>query len=169
MTACSAAQDQATDLLVSPAGGGISPESVAENFFEDLRSALQDPSLSSEVTQSFWVERLASYFAPSERDAQSIALRASLARFARDRERLGEDEILTLELTFDRPVKVADNGQRAMVQIPNGTLHMLIIRMTERGPLTIYEQPIGLDQVIGNPGGLVPTIRISDRWFLTEG
>jgi hypothetical protein len=164
---CAAPADTARPAPAS--GGGITPESVAENFFEDLGAALQDPALQEETARSYWVERLAAYFAPLERDDQRIALRASLTNFAGDRAQLNPDETLTLELSFDRPVKVSDDGERAMVRLPNGTLNMLIVRMTERGPVTIYEQPIGLDRVIGNPDGLVPTIRIGDRWFLTEG
>ena len=44
--------------IQDPAGGGITPESVVENFFEDLRSALQEPTLIDETSRSYWVERL---------------------------------------------------------------------------------------------------------------
>ncbi len=155
--------------IQDPAGGGITPESVVENFFEDLRSALQEPTLVDDTSRSYWVERLTRYFAPEERFAQRIALNASLTRFAADRAKLADDEALSLEMTFDRPIKLSDDGDRAMVQLPNASMLMMIIRNTDRGPVTLYEQPIELRQLIGNSAGLIPTIKLSDRWYLTEG
>src|SRR5262245_44050310 len=59
-------------------GGGSTPEQVAQYFFEDLGQALKDPQLSNEDRRDQWVERLANYFAPNERDDQRIALSSAL-------------------------------------------------------------------------------------------
>ncbi|GAB4116472.1 MAG: hypothetical protein OHK0050_22470 [Roseiflexaceae bacterium] len=154
-------------------GGGLSPESVTRGFFEDLGRALKDDNLANEATREGWVERLAGYFAPNERDAQRIALDQALANFANDRAKLADDEVLTIEFRFDEPRRLpATNDQpsdQALVQIPNAIIFMQISRITERGTIPYYEQPISLDRVIGRADGSVPTIRIGNRWFLTEG
>jgi hypothetical protein len=69
LVACAATPEQAP--IEAPAGGGsFSPETVAKSFFEDLRKALADPKLSDDEQRGAWVERLAGYFAPNERDDQ---------------------------------------------------------------------------------------------------
>jgi hypothetical protein len=154
-------------------GGGLSPESVTRGFFEDLGRALKDDNLANAATREGWVERLAGYFAPNERDAQRIALDQALANFANDRAKLADDEVLTIEFRFDEPRRLPATSDQpsdqALVQIPNAIIFMQISRITERGAIPYYEQPISLDRVIGRADGSVPTIRIGNRWFLTEG
>lgn len=146
------------------------PESVVVSFFEDLGDALKDPSLGSAERRGYWVDRLAGYFAPNERDDQRLALREALGSFAGDLEQLEADETLTLELRgFERVRKVSEEGERATVQLPEATLYMLITRATESGPVTIYEQPIALSRLIGSAQNTVPLVRVGGRWYLTEG
>ncbi len=151
-------------------GGGFSPESVTESFFEDLQRALRDPNLQQEETRSFWAERLAGYFAPAERDAQRVALRRALASFASGLRQLADDETVLFELRGLQPVeKVADDGERALVRLPSASISMTLMRTTERGSFVFYEQTIGLSQVIGRSDGAVPLVKIDGRWYLTEG
>ncbi len=150
--------------------GGFSPESVAQSFFEDLRQALQDPNLRQAETRSIWAERLAGYFAPVERDDQRVALSRALAAFATDLGQLAPDEAVVFELRgFERVEKISDDGQRAVVRLPAASIYMALMRMTDRGPRTFYEQTIGLDRVTGRADGSVPMINIDGRWYLTEG
>lgn len=151
-------------------GGGFSPESVTESFFEDLQRALRDPNLQQEETRSFWAERLAGYFAPAERDTQRVALRRALASFASGLRQLADDETAIFELRGLQPVeKVADDGERALVRLPSASISMTLMRTTERSSFVFYEQTIGLSQVIGRSDGAVPLVKIDGRWYLTEG
>jgi hypothetical protein len=152
-------------------GGINTPEAVVESFFEDLGDALQDADLASQERRAYWVDRLAGYFAPNERDDQRLALQEALGSFARDLEALAPNETLTLELRGFDPARatMAADGQRATVRLPEATIYMLITRATDQGPVTIYEQPIGFDLVISNPEKSVPLVKIGGRWYLTEG
>ncbi|MFO7169736.1 MAG: hypothetical protein DIU80_017075 [Chloroflexota bacterium] len=154
-------------------GGGFDPQQVVASFFGDLDDALHDPDLRDATRRSYWVERLASYFAPNERDDQRVILSQALTSFVQDMAQLAEDETLTLELRgFDNveelPTDPAD-GQRATVRLPDAEIYMLITRAGPNGPVTIYEDTVGLDQLIGNPGKTVPLVNVGGRWYLTEG
>ncbi len=151
-------------------GGGFSPESVTESFFEDLQRALRDPNLQQEEARSFWAERLAGYFAPAERDTQRVALRRALASFASGLRQLADDETAIFELRGLQPTeKVADDGERALVRLPSASISLTLVRTTERGSFVFYEQTIGLSQVIGRSDSTVPLVKIDGRWYLTEG
>lgn len=167
IAACSFATSptqQATD------GGGSSPELVAQYFFEDLRQALKDPQLKNESRRDQWVERLANYFAPNERDDQRVALSSALDNFVSGLGKLDQDETLLLEVRFDKVEKVSDDGSRAMVRPTNGSIYILITRTTASGDkLTLYEDDVPLTKIIGDTSGAVPVVRIGRNWFLTEG
>jgi hypothetical protein len=167
---CGTLGQQRADTSQQQTGeGGLTPESVTKGFFADLGQALKDPALANEDARATWVERLAGYFAPNERDSQRVILSDALASFASDRSQLAPDEALTLEIRFDEPRRVSEDGDRVLVQLPNASLFMQISRITDRGAQPYYEQPISLDRIIGRSDGSVPTIRIGGRWFLTEG
>ena len=168
-SACSGLPAEQTDDTIQSGGGGLSPESVTRGFFQDFGSALKDTNLTDEDARDSWVERLAGYFAPNERDVQRIALSDALYSFASDRARLNPDEELTIEIKFDEPRSISNDGTRALVLLPNASIFMQISKMTDQGPVPYYEQPISLDRVIGRPDGSVPTVKIGSRWFLTEG
>jgi hypothetical protein len=168
LAACGGLPSEAVPDEAQIGGGGLSPESVTRSFFEDFGRALKDPNLADETIRNSWVERLAGYFAPNERDALRETLESALASFAYDRAQLAADETLTIEIRFDEPRSVRE-GDRALVKLPNASIFMQIARLTDHGPVPYYEQPISLDRVIGRDDGAVPAIRIGDRWFLTEG
>jgi hypothetical protein len=142
---------------------------VTSGFFTDLGHALKDPGLSNTTVRTRWVDQLATYFAPDERDAQRETLDNTLASFADDRAKLAADETLTIEISFDTPRVISNDGQHALVVLPNASIFMQISRITDRGPVPYYEQPISLDRVIGRADGAVPTVKIGNYWFLTEG
>jgi hypothetical protein len=150
-------------------GGGSSPESVAQNFFEDLRQALKDPQLSNEDRRDQWVERLANYFAPNERDDQRVALSSALDNFVKGRGKLEQNESLTLDVRFEGVEKISEDGNHAMVRPTNGSIYILITRTTTNGVFTLYEDDVPLTKIFGDTNGAVPLIRIGRTWFLTEG
>src|SRR5690349_3667676 len=61
LAGCAAIPSQ-SDVQAPTGGGSFSPEAVAQSFFEDLGTALQDRKLADEQQRSAWVERLAGYF-----------------------------------------------------------------------------------------------------------
>jgi len=150
-------------------GGGSSPELVAQNFFDDLDEALKDQQLSNEERRDQWVERLANYFAPNERDDQRVALSSALDNFVGGRAKLEQNESLTLDVRYDKIEKVSETGNRAMVRPTNGSIYILITRTTTNGVFTLYEDDVPLAKIIGDTNGAVPLIRIGRTWFLTEG
>lgn len=163
--------DAGEPAVESGPGGGsdIGPERVAENFFDDLHSALKDPQLADDDKRGQWVERLAGYFAPSERDDQRIALRAALDGFVAGLDKLEPNENMSIELRLDGVEKVSESDTRATVRPINGSINILITRTTETGVATLYQDNVSLDRIIGNSDGTVPVVRVGRTWYLTEG
>ena len=149
-------------------GGSFSPEAVAESFFEDLGNALRDPKLADDEQRGAWVERLAGYFAPNERDDQRIALREALDSFTNGLNELETNEELKLELKIERLEQVSQAGDHAMIRPVNGAIYVLITRTTKAGVQNLYEETVPLERIIGNNGS-VPVVRIGRSWYLTEG
>jgi hypothetical protein len=149
-------------------GGSFSPEAVTESFFEDLGNALRDEKLADDQQRGAWVERLAGYFAPNERDDQRIALRAALDSFTIGLDKLESNEHLTLDLKIERLEQVSQTDDRAMIRPVNGAIYVLITRTTSAGVLNLYEETVPLERIIGNNGS-VPVVRIGRSWYLTEG
>ena len=167
LAGCAATPGQSTDL--APAGGGsFSPEAVVQSFFDDLGSALHDQKLADDQHRGAWVERLAGYFAPNERDDQRIALRTALDSFATGRGQLEPNERLTLDLKIDRLEQVEQTGDHALIRPVNGAIYVLITRTTSAGTQNLYEETVPLEKIIGNNGS-VPVLRIGRSWYLTEG
>jgi hypothetical protein len=167
LSACAATPGQST-AQAPPGGGSFSPETVAKSFFEDLGKALEDPKLADDQQRGAWVERLAGYFAPNERDDQRIALRAALDSFTAGRGKLEPNEDLTLELKIERLEQVYQTGDRAMIRPVNAAIYVLITRTTSAGIQNLYEETVPLEKIIGNNGS-VPVLRIGRSWYLTEG
>jgi hypothetical protein len=149
-------------------GGSFSPETVAESFFEDLGNALGDEKLADDQQRGAWVERLAGYFAPNERDDQRIALREALDSFTTGLDKLEANEHLTLDLKIERLEQVSQTDDRAMIRPVNGAIYVLITRTTSAGVQNLYEETVPLERIIGNNGS-IPVIRIGRSWYLTEG
>jgi len=169
LAACGATPGETAAPAAQTGGGGISPEAVAHSFFEDLAAALKDPVLVRDESRSYWVERLSGYFAPNERDDQRELLSNTLASFANGVSQLNPDQTLSLDLRFDGVEKLSVNGDNALVRPLNASIYLVIAHTTDRGPITDYDQTIGLDTIIGRADGAIPVVRIGDRWFLTEG
>jgi hypothetical protein len=167
LSAC-AAMPGLSSAQAPPGGGSFSPEVVAQSFFDDLRDALRDPKLDDDQQRGVWVERLAGYFAPNERDDQRIALRAALDSFTAGRGKLEPNENLTLDLKIERLEQVYQTGDHAMIRPVNGAIHVLITRTTSAGIQNLYEETVPLEKIIGNNGS-VPVLRIGRSWYLTEG
>lgn len=167
LTGCAATAGESID--VAPAGGGsFSPETVTKSFFEDLGNALHDPKLADEQQRGAWVERLAGYFAPNERDDQRIALRTALDSFTAGLGKLEPNEELKLDLKIERLEEVSQTGDRAVIRPVNAAIYVLITRTTSAGTQNLYEETVPLEKIIGN-NGAVPVIRIGRSWYLTEG
>jgi hypothetical protein len=174
LAACGAAPGEQTPQADAAGGSRFGPESVAENFFKDLRDALKDPALADDAGRSKWAEKLANYFAPNERDEQRVAMNAALSSFADGLKQLEAEQTLTLDLRFTNVEKISDDGERALVRPVNGagnaSIYLLIAHVNDRGLVVPeFEQEIGFEKITGRSDGAVPTIKIGDRWYLTEG
>jgi hypothetical protein len=166
----------ATTTTIEDLGGGsrISPDIVAQRFFEEFGAALNDPQLGDSERRSKLAEQLAEYFAPNERNDQRIALNSALANFAEGLRGLDENQTLSLQLRITDVLIVSETENEALVRPINGSeqasIYLLISRTTERGAIIPeYEQEVSFEQVFGRPNGTVPVVKIGDRWFLTEG
>ena len=169
LSACTTAQPSNTASVSS--GGGLTAQGVVEDFFTDLGMALQDPNLAQEDRRSMWVERLSAYFAPNERAEQRVGLNDSLNSFARDRALLGADETLTIEVSLGKQeeLQVIEQGDHALVLLPQAQISIQLARITTDGIVPYYEQPIDLGRLTGRADHSIPTIRIGNLWYLTEG
>jgi hypothetical protein len=167
LSGCAAAPSQ-NSAQAPVSGGSFSPEAVAQSFFDDLGSALDDPNLADDQQRGAWVERLAGYFAPNERDDQRIALRAALDSFTAGLDKLEPNEKLDLDLKIERLEQVYQTDDRAMIRPINGTIYVIITRTTSAGIRNLYEETVPLEKIIGNDGA-VPVLRIGRSWYLTEG
>lgn len=151
------------------ADGDISPEAVAQNFFEDLSEALKDPRFGRDEVRSYWVERLSGYFAPDERDDQRTELSNAFNSFADGLRQLTPDQTLSLALTFKGIEKLSEDDSHAFVRPIGAQIDLQIAHTTARGLVIDFDQQIGLEKIIGRPDGSVPTLKVGGRWFLTEG
>jgi hypothetical protein len=145
--------------------GDISPQAVMQSFLEELNKAISDPQLADSTIRRRYVDRLASYFAPNERDDQRTALGDALGQLvAGQRQRTSEERRpLTLKLSVERVEKVSGDADRALVRPINARL--VVVYLTDRGPEE--GESIALEQLIG--GAEIPVVRIGDRWFLSAG
>jgi hypothetical protein len=155
-------------------GSRISPDVVAQRFFEAFAAALNDPALKDETRRSKLAEQLAEYFAPNERDDQRIAMNLALSNFADGLSRLDAGQTLTLELRITDVRILSEDGDRALVRPVNGTaaasIYLLIAHTDDRGVIIPeFEQEIAFEEMIGRSDGSIPAVKIGDRWYLTEG
>jgi hypothetical protein len=150
--------------------GGETPEAVTRAFFDSLNTALQDPEITEQETRQVWAERLATYFAPSERIDQRDVLWQMLADFAARLEQLDEHLEVTLEVTYEGMYVADQSDDSAVVRLVGGTLHFRRVWVAENGYRSIVtDQRHDLNEVLGQPeqhGFAV--LRVNGRWFLTE-
>lgn len=162
-------------LIPEDTGGSrISPDIVAQRFFESFGAALADPNLSNSEHRAKLAEQLAEYFAPNERNVQRIALSTALANFAEGLKILDDNEFLTLEMRLTDVQILSEEDNSALVRPINGTesasVYLYIGRTNDRGVVfTIFEQEVPFETVFGRADGAIPVVRIGDRWYLTEG
>lgn len=161
---CAVAPDATIDE--SAGRGGSSPEQVVESFVEDLNKALADKNLAEASVRRSWAERLASYFAPSERIDQRTAMGEMLAGFVDGAQRPVVGSTLSLSITFTRIELLSRSDDKALVAIVDGTL--LARWRDDKGEL-LRERSAGLMDVIGQTSGGLPVLRVGSQWFLTEG
>ncbi len=164
---CSPATSREADSI---GVGAPTPALIVQTFLEQLNEALKDPQLANPDVRRAWAARLASYFAPNEREDQRAALGAALAGLVSGVRQLEPDEKLTLELSDTIRVDVGPaDGDMVLVRPVNVSLTLRIERATPRGTTVELEQQVPLEKLVGRPDGAIPTIQINDRWFLTEG
>ncbi|GAB4198374.1 MAG: hypothetical protein OHK0022_17640 [Roseiflexaceae bacterium] len=149
--------------------GSSRPDVAVQGFFQELGQALRDRQLTDEEVRARWVERLASYFAPNEREAQRDALDEALSAFANGLSQLTADQVLTFEINGANEsgnfVIVASDERRALVRVSNVTIHVLIARSNT----VDMDQEVPLEKIIDRSDGTIPTLNVGGRWYLTEG
>jgi hypothetical protein len=166
-TACALPADEESSDL-----SGDTPEDVATNFFASLNEALQDPQLTEEQTRRAWAERLANYFAPTERAEQRQALGEMLAYFAADVEQLDNNQQMTLEVDFSgvQVIEPDSLNEHVKVRLTDATIRYRLIQLGENGSRRILrDQQRPLYEVLGQEEETFPVIQVNGRWFITEG
>lgn len=149
--------------------GGSTPEAVASSFFEDLNQALQDPGILQPQTRRTWSERLASYFAPSERVDQRALFERTLASFAYELAQIDDDQRLKVEITYTGIELVERDADLAMVQLVDGKVLMRRVRVIDdEQQEVLFEQEGALGQVIGQGDNQFPVLRVNGLWFMTD-
>lgn len=149
--------------------GGSRPELVAAGFFDDLNEALQDPNITKPETRRTWAERLASYFAPSERVDQRKVIEKTLGTFAFEAGQLAEDQRLIVEVVYTNVELVEQIDNLARVRLTDGRLRLQRLRVSEDDQEQIlFEQERPLAEVIGQEDNIFPVLRVNGRWFITE-
>lgn len=155
-----------TVALEETAQGGASPEQVVESFLEDLNAALNDPSLDQVDVRRGWAERLAGYFAPSERVDQRTAMGDMLVGFVASSRQPVVGERMVMELTYSNVEVLQRDANTALVEITDGTF---VLRWLNATGEPLRERSGSIMEVIGQPSGGLPVLRVGAQWFLTEG
>lgn len=163
---CNTPADTETDIV---GVGGSRPEIVAASFFDDFNAALQDPNITEPETRRAWAERLANYFAPSERAAQREVIGQNLATFAYGLTQLDERQRLVLAVDYTNVELIEQVENRANIRLINGKMHLQRIQTTEEGlERVVFDQERSLAEVIGQASDVFPVLRVNGRWFMTE-
>lgn len=161
LAACGPATEASTVGL-----GGSSPEAVVEDFVEDLNAALQDAQLAAPDVRRSWAERLSSYFAPSERADQRVAMREMLDGFLASSRRPVVGERLSFALTHNGMERISSSADEALVRVVDG---VIVLRWLAADGQVLRERTGSLMGVLGQTSGGLPVLRVNGVWFLTEG
>jgi hypothetical protein len=156
----------APDAADSAGGGGPTPGGVVESFIEDFNQALQDPRLADSAARRGWAERLAGYFAPSERIDQRAAFNEMLYTFASTAQNPVVGSKVAMAITYTRVELISSGGDRALVRVVDGSFDL---RWFDQKGEVLRERTGGLTEVIGQQSGGLPVLRVGGLWFLTEG
>ncbi|NJN15807.1 MAG: hypothetical protein HC822_05725 [Oscillochloris sp.] len=146
--------------------GGGSPEQVVDSFVESLNLALRDPSLNDPNVRRTWSERLASYFAPSERVDQRTVFAGMLSRFATTAQQPFVGERVSLEIIYTRTEVIAQDERSAEVSLVDGTIEL---RWLDDSGNILRGRSSNLMDLIGGGRAGLPVLRVGNQWFLTEG
>lgn len=146
--------------------GSPTPQGVVESFLAELNKALADPELGSPPARRAWSERLASYFAPSERADQRAALSEMLGAFADSASRPAFGSKVQLEVTYSGIEIISRSGDEALVRVVDG---VFALRWIDANGEVVRERSGGLTDVIGQASGGLPVLRVGGSWFMTEG
>lgn len=154
---------------IEPTGGSIGklyPDTVVQEFVDELNEALRDPGLDTPEVSRAWAERLANYFAPSERIDQRTALRAMLGSFAVSLGQLEAGQRLLLDLSYSDLAVTSREQNRAIVALNDGVVSL---RWISASGDVIRQRSRSLIELLDIRNGGLPVIRVDGRWFLTEG
>lgn len=146
--------------------GSPTPQGAVESFLGVLNEALADPNLGRAEVRRTWSERLASYFAPSERADQRIAMNALLAQYADAASRPAFGSKVELEVTYSVVELISGSGDEALVRVVDG---VLALRWLDENGEVVRERSGALMDLIGQSSGGLPVLRVGGSWFMTEG
>ncbi len=159
-TACGVAPSE--DELLGR--GGPTPQAVVESFLTSLNEALQ-ADLTAATERRAWAERLASYFAPSERADQRVVFAQMLADYAASATRPAYGSAIHTELSYSGIELLARDGDRATVRVVDG--QVLLQWLDDEGEV-VRERTGALSALLDQTEGL-PVVRVGGSWFMTEG
>lgn len=162
LTGCAA--EPAEEELVG--AGGPTPEGVVESFLGVLNQALADPELATPEVRRTWAERLARYFAPSERADQRAAMSAMLAGYVDSAQRPAFGSKVQLEVVYSGVEIISSSDESALVRVVDGTINLRWL--DDKGDV-LRERTGNLTELIGQESGGLPVLRVGTSWFMTEG
>lgn len=146
--------------------GSPTPQDAVESFIAELNKALADEGLAEPEVRRVWSERLASYFAPSERADQRAAMGQMLEAFADSAARPTFGSKVRLELSYSAIEIIEHSGDEALVRVVNG---VVTLRWLDDAGETVRERTGGLVELLGESEGGLPVLRVGPSWFMTEG
>lgn len=146
--------------------GSPTPQGVVESFLAVLNEALASSELGDATVRRSYAERLASYFAPSERADQRAAMGRMLAAFAETSTRPALGSTVRLEITYSGTELLERSGDEALVGVVDGTI---TLRWLDAENQVVRERSGGLTELIGQTSGGLPVLRVGGSWFMTEG
>jgi hypothetical protein len=164
LSACGPAGMTTTDVPIG--NGAVSPQNAVDGYFQTLNRALKDPNIKNDDVRQKWVDQLAAFFAPNERQDQRAMIGTALDGFVQGlKTELKPNESVTLEVRYDAlEPQVTGDGSRAVVRAVNGAIHLMIV-----GDTTWEQPPVPLSELTGRSDNTIPVVRVGDHWFLTEG
>lgn len=144
--------------------GGPTPQAAVESFLATLNEALQ-ADLADETARRGWAERLASYFAPSERADQRIVFSRMLAAYVQSAARPVYGSTATVQITYTGTEVIERQGDRAVVRVVDG---QVTLQWLDGEGQVVRERTSALTALMGQTEGF-PVLRVGGSWFITEG
>ncbi|MCS6881402.1 MAG: hypothetical protein RMK84_10540 [Oscillochloridaceae bacterium] len=144
--------------------GGPTPQAAVESFLATLNEALQ-ADLTDETARRGWAERLASYFAPSERADQRIVFSRMLAAYAQSAVRPVYGSTATVQIAYSGTEVIERQSDRALVRVVDGKV---TLQWLDGEGQVVRERTSALATLMGQTEGF-PVVRVGGSWFITEG